>query len=1340
MSPKSSNDAATELPPNPWAPAPGPTSQSRDVSIDLTGPGSPTGPYEGDLLPRTDVRLAPRSHDTARRKLSDAVPVPNPARGYAGPSRNMAKPGAGSAFKPTNTLDVMAGQINPSYGRTSKTTYGKRDRPPTAISQQRHGGQQAFLEKNPQYRPTSPAKRRKMGGNYKKTIPTVELVDSDDEHGPGGGPRAEQVPTSRARSAIASRSPQGSTASKHSGTAGTPASQPTSEFRNTDQLMNPRRPRSRRSRVDLKLDDQSEILFDDSTVPAGSPPHGILNMVSSNNSQEHQGTAETPKRSVHRSPPKAGRLRQSADGQTSKHFPPSQMRINESTAEENDRMARQTAVKSRADASLSTSKPAISDRSRDTDHFEGSEDELAKPNTSKMRDKRLPKEHKQSKISTAWQNAQPGDYLLNSFRTYDSGHQKSLLRPTDNPAMFRVMIRDINDNQQTRHMLNLKSVNRALTDDECRIRLTGPLKSDGSRYWFDLAFEDAAAFRHFRDEYAFPACSSQDQVLKSPGHMQNMFNVPLVKNNKIGKDTAVAETLVSSHKDNEQQALPKTPLIKSLIAKTATKTNEAASKPNGLSKPSQSLQSPLRPVRSTRTRVLASDVETHENEREVFKFSQQPGFEKPWPSQLNYGIDEGFLKRRKCTVNYDDLPKLDEEEFLNDSLVNFYLLYLYNELKVPMDRVYFFNTYFFETLTRNTKGRGAINYDAVKSWTRRDDVFSYDHIVVPINENFHWYLAIICNVSNIARRLAVEGSANQSLNLDQMTAESPIPKPATEESNDVPDAKTENETDDAVQVLETPIDPGAEPEEENLFEEERRLSLVDPEKTNSEDQPLPNVPEYYDEPTPQAVTVTAAVPTAQSGDDSIQLTPLQSKQQAKGKNKQKPAAPKRDPENPTIMVLDSLGGAHSNATKALREWLRAEGLDKRSMDAELDNKAVYAKPQHVPMQSNFSDCGLYVLGYAKKFFADPDDFKNKLLKGEMSTETDWPDMDASKMRTDIRDLVISLYKAQQHAHREASKARKALKAKSTPTPPSEPEPNTTKPTMKQPSTVETGAQKVPQTDQKSSSMTTSSTPGSPVARRLATPLASKVQVGTTPPHVVIDDQEAASEAASSKSATSKLSPVKRTRSIEVRISTSPKIDTSTYVRYDGAAEPSLQRPQKHVDRMSPSRVRSTDTTSRKTKPASPVQSHRRSGSNNDPISLDDSQDLDAPVQRQHRNIHPEIIELDRSQELITAPSKQPSRSPQAHRNTDRRATEREDSIQDGMSQDWLESRDLKRAIRASLNDAPRGPTAALDAALVADSQTAAEVIEVPETQPMEVDQDDAVVPESPEMDWEPESS
>lgn len=54
------------------------------------------------------------------------------------------------------------------------------------------------------------------------------------------------------------------------------------------------------------------------------------------------------------------------------------------------------------------------------------------------------------------------------------------------------------------------------------------------------------------------------------------------------------------------------------------------------------------------------------------------------------------------------------------------------------------NTFFFPTLTQNT-GRNHINYKAVERWTGRADMFSYDYIVVPINESYviedapYWY-------------------------------------------------------------------------------------------------------------------------------------------------------------------------------------------------------------------------------------------------------------------------------------------------------------------------------------------------------------------------------------------------------------------------------------------------------------------------------------------------------------------------------------------------------------------------------------------------------------------------
>jgi sentrin-specific protease 7 len=100
-------------------------------------------------------------------------------------------------------------------------------------------------------------------------------------------------------------------------------------------------------------------------------------------------------------------------------------------------------------------------------------------------------------------------------------------------------------------------------------------------------------------------------------------------------------------------------------------------------------------------------------------------------------------------VHFDDLPRLDNDTCLNDSLIDFYMMYvrlcarsiqpltkcsfLSKKLDVPADKVYFFNSFFFSRLTENS-GRKTMDYKAVERWTSKIDVFSYDYIVIPINE------------------------------------------------------------------------------------------------------------------------------------------------------------------------------------------------------------------------------------------------------------------------------------------------------------------------------------------------------------------------------------------------------------------------------------------------------------------------------------------------------------------------------------------------------------------------------------------------------------------------------
>jgi Ulp1 family protease len=52
-------------------------------------------------------------------------------------------------------------------------------------------------------------------------------------------------------------------------------------------------------------------------------------------------------------------------------------------------------------------------------------------------------------------------------------------------------------------------------------------------------------------------------------------------------------------------------------------------------------------------------------------------------------------------------------------------------------------------LTNGVKGCRGIDYEAIQRWTSKIDILSFDYIIVPINEDTHWYLAIICNASKL---------------------------------------------------------------------------------------------------------------------------------------------------------------------------------------------------------------------------------------------------------------------------------------------------------------------------------------------------------------------------------------------------------------------------------------------------------------------------------------------------------------------------------------------------------------------------------------------------------------
>jgi hypothetical protein len=385
--------------------------------------------------------------------------------------------------------------------------------------------------------------------------------------------------------------------------------------------------------------------------------------------------------------------------------------------------------------------------------------------------------------------------------------------------------------------------------------------------------------------------------------------------------------------------------------------------------------------------------------------------------------------RKRAEVEAQDLDRLADSEFLNDNLIGIYIRFLEHHLErtSPHDlarRVYFFNSYFFASLTNKPRGVKGINYASVEKWTRAIDLFEFDYIVVPINESAHWYVAIICNLPSLIRSISepkqTDGAWDETPAVDDDEDESVlhVGQPSgADEPGEVPQ--------------DLPKEVPASPRAESIGRSMRQMTLSDrsassspspadrePVETRkrgaSETRDWPDADENPPSPVPLKSPVRVEVKGGELSRDSGE-NPDQPEQKAppskrKGQ-KARPPAQRHDPAQPIIVTFDSLGCKRSPTIKILRDYLEEEAKSKRGLS--LDTKLIKGMTaQQIPLQPNFSDCGLYLLAYLEMFIRDPDVFVKKLLRKEMDKTADWPTLRSGELRRRLRDFLLALYDEQ----------------------------------------------------------------------------------------------------------------------------------------------------------------------------------------------------------------------------------------------------------------------------------------------------------------------------------------
>lgn len=342
---------------------------------------------------------------------------------------------------------------------------------------------------------------------------------------------------------------------------------------------------------------------------------------------------------------------------------------------------------------------------------------------------------------------------------------------------------------------------------------------------------------------------------------------------------------------------------------------------------------------------------------------ENPEWAKQWKAPLVYN---------RTTVDKDDIPRLDEGQFLNDNLISFGLRYLFDELsnRDPElnKRVYLHNSFFYTKL----KGpRGTINYDSVKNWTAKVDLLAYDYIIVPVNENFHWWVAIICNPGRLDPDTAQPSDTTSLEESDEKNNDETIKLVEASNSTDVPDVKMTGMDDEG------PPEPTTELAANNT-------SCV------SNDSAI-------DQPLVRSDVVDLVTDDKDAGAGSL------SSVKTKQRRKSSALSPKKaEIGDPRIITLDSLGQGHSQAVTVLKKYIIAEFEHKR-------NKIIKDVPHHfgwkavnIPNQDNFCDCGIYLLAYVQQFVQSPDKFIGEILSKK---PMDWS-FDAPWLRSNWRDTIL----------------------------------------------------------------------------------------------------------------------------------------------------------------------------------------------------------------------------------------------------------------------------------------------------------------------------------------------
>uniref|UniRef100_A0A674BJZ6 SUMO specific peptidase 6 n=1 Tax=Salmo trutta TaxID=8032 RepID=A0A674BJZ6_SALTR len=307
------------------------------------------------------------------------------------------------------------------------------------------------------------------------------------------------------------------------------------------------------------------------------------------------------------------------------------------------------------------------------------------------------------------------------------------------------------------------------------------------------------------------------------------------------------------------------------------------------------------------------------------------------------------------SVTNEDLHCLNDGEFLNDVIIDFYLKYLVLEKlkKEDSQRSHVFSSFFYKRL--NQKERRNLpdttnlpmqkrKHNRVKTWTRHVDLFQKDFIFVPINESAHWYLAVICFPG-------MQGPQFEPNPLCQA--------PGLAQTQSAPQGRPPDHC--------RPLSP--EPDYCEPLAPSEKLSLSD-----------------------------------ECSEDGALAEDLEPPESLEWMSKHTIC------KQPCILIMDSLRGPpRSSVIKTLREYLEVEWEVRKGSRRSFGRDQTKGSSPHVPQQDNFSDCGVYILQYVESFFENP----LTSFHLPVNLEEWFPQQRMKTKREEIKELILNIQAQQE---------------------------------------------------------------------------------------------------------------------------------------------------------------------------------------------------------------------------------------------------------------------------------------------------------------------------------------